>query len=61
MAPLRITKAHLADVVRQYALELRKMALSVGWPKLADLLAQVALEADSEVVPASRKPRKKPR
>jgi hypothetical protein len=61
MTRIPMTKAHVADLVRQYAIELRKLALSVGWSKLGDLLALVALEADSEVVPAPRKPRRKPR
>jgi hypothetical protein len=59
MAPAPLTKAHVADMVRQYAIELRKLALSVGWQKLADLLALAALEADSGALPVRRKPRKK--
>lgn len=59
MSRASLTKAHVADMVRQYALELRKLALSVSWQRLADLLAQVALEADQEIVPVRRRARKK--
>jgi hypothetical protein len=59
MSRVPLTKAHVADMVRQYAIELRKLALGVGWRRLADMLAMVALEADTEVVPSRRKPRRK--
>jgi hypothetical protein len=59
MSRVPLTKAHVADVVRQYAIELRKLALSVGWRRLADLLALAALEADTAAAPNRRKPRRK--
>jgi hypothetical protein len=54
-----LTKAHVAEFVRQYAIELAKLARSVHWAKLAELLDLVALEADREVLPARRNRPKK--
>jgi hypothetical protein len=53
------TKNHVAQVVRQYAIELRQLALKVRWHTLAYLLEMVALEADTAAKPVRR--RKEPK
>jgi hypothetical protein len=54
---MKLTKGHVANVVRQYALELRRLALQVDWRVLACLLEMVALEADAVARSAGRRKR----
>jgi hypothetical protein len=55
---MKLTKAHVAAIVRQYALELRRLALRVDWRVLAYLLEMVALEADAAAKPVPRRRRR---
>jgi hypothetical protein len=52
---MKLTKGHVANTVRQYAIELRQLALKVNWRALAYLLEMVALEADTAVKPVRRR------
>ncbi len=56
---MQLTKGHVANIVRQYAIELRQLALKVNWRGLAYLLEMVALEADTAARPVRR--RKQPK
>ena len=52
---MKLTKSHVAEIVRQYAIELRQLAVKVNWRALAYLLEVVALEADTAVKPVRRR------
>jgi len=52
---MKLTKGQVANTVRQYAIELRQLALKVNWRALAYLLEMVALEADTAARPVRRR------
>jgi hypothetical protein len=52
---MKLTKSHVAEIVRQYAIELRQLAVKVNWHVLAYLLEVVALESDSAAKPVRRR------
>lgn len=56
---MKLTKSHVAEIVRQYAIELRQLAVKVDWRALAYLLEVVALESDSAAKPVRRRRAKK--
>ena len=56
---MKLSKSHVAEIVRQYAIELRRLAVQVNWRALAYLLEVVALEADAAAKPIRRRRRPK--
>ena len=52
------TRTHVASIVRQYALELRRLALKVNWRVLAYLLEMVVLETDAVAERSRRRKRR---
>jgi hypothetical protein len=54
---MALLKRHVAELVRQHAIELRSLAMKVNWRVLAYLLEMVALEADTAARPVKRRRR----